>query len=233
MAAEIENTRIARAGEGGWIKRPERLGWRQRLLKGDPRRAFEAERRAYRRLSGRALPFPDIIAEGQDYFVLSDAGPTLHDILHKHGADSPLFLGAVRDAARALALLHASGISHGRPALRDICWRDGQAMFIDLERAARRRNGPKGHALDLLIFFYNLLSHVAPEAQAVRQARAAYLGAGGGAIWDRAERLVARLWPLAPALRRLGSALSHKRDFRAIGPIFDLFTPGYEPQLAS
>lgn len=216
--------RVTLGAQVGWRKQVEAPDLIRRLQKGDPRRSFEAERRAYKAMQAQGLPFPRILEEGPDHFVIADAGPSLRQILDGDGAASATFRRAVTDAATALARLHRRGVSHGRPALRDICLKDGRITFIDLERFGPKRNTPAGHAMDVLIFFYNLMGEVNGLDATVLAARDAYREADGQGIWALAERKMRRLRPLGLVLRPLGRLLHEKRDFRAIGPFMDMFS---------
>ncbi|HQU68943.1 MAG TPA: hypothetical protein PLI43_12205 [Albidovulum sp.] len=226
MEAEISGVRVERVeldGHPGWLKRRETVDLRRRLLKGNPNRLFEAERRAYRTVQRAGLPFPAIIDEGPDFFVVADAGPSLKDIALTEGVPSPKFRQGTVAAAKALARLHNAGLSHGRPAPRDICWQNGRITFIDLEKYGDRGNRTKGHVWDVLVFFYNLAGDIGGVDETVLAARDAYRAEDRQGIWDLAERRVRRLRWLGPVLRTLGRMLHDKRDFRAIGPFMDLF----------
>jgi len=221
LGARVERVEIG--GQIGWLKRVEKMGVRHRIVKGDPRQLFEAERAAYRSLQQKALPFPKFIAEDADHFVMEDAGPTLFHILRSEGADSPRFRKAVLGAAEELAGIHLAGVSHGRPALRDICWKDGRITFIDLERYAPRRNSRDGHAWDVLIFLYSLAVDLKGDLEIAEAARDAYRAADRKDIWGQAEQKMALVKRFDFALRPLGRLLSHKRDFRPLGPFLDVF----------
>lgn len=226
MEANISVVRVERVklnGRHGWMKRREDVSLRLRLLKGDPRRLFEAERQAYRSVQRADLPFPKIIDEGPDHFVIADAGPSLRQIALTEGTASANFRQGVVAAAAVLARLHNAGVSHGRPALRDICWQDGKITFIDLEKYGAKRNQPEGHAWDVLVFFYNLTGDVGGVDETVLTARDAYRAEDEHGIWNLAERRMQRLRWLGPVLRPLGRLLHDKRDFRAIGPFMDMF----------
>ncbi|MEZ5798606.1 MAG: hypothetical protein R3D63_14680 [Paracoccaceae bacterium] len=123
-------------GRQVWLKRVERLAGAMRLQKGDPVRAFEAERRGLHALADRGLPVAGLLAEGDDWFVMQDAGPILPQVVADAPEDEALRAFAV--AGRALGRLHWAGLVHGRPAVRDICWDGQEARFIDLERFRRR-----------------------------------------------------------------------------------------------
>lgn len=219
--ARIERTVVS--GQPGWIKRVEEVGLRLRLQKGDPRRLFEAERRAYRSLQQAHLPFPKVLAEGPDHFVLADAGPTVRSLLRAAGPEAPEVRAALVAAATTLARLHAAGYSHGRPNLCDICWKDGQITFIDLEKYRPRLNSRSGHVWDLLIFFFDLCAETGRVDAAVLAARDAYRAADTKGIWDAAAARMRALHPLWALAIRMTRPLRHKRDFRALRPFDALF----------
>ena len=202
--------RVERDGKTLWIKRAERLGWRMRLQKGDPRAAFEAERTAHHRYSDLGLPVPRIVEEGPGFFVTGDAGPTLRDLLW---SDSPEWDTALPAAACALAGFHAAGVTHGRPNLKDICWREGRVTFLDLERAGRGTTD-----LDLLVFLFSVTSDSHGDRAAFQVARDAYLAAGERAVWEAARARVRRLRPLSWLLVPVAWVQPKNREFRAIGP---------------
>ena len=220
-AGRVERTVVS--GQAGWVKRVERVGLRLRLQKGDPRRLFEAERRAYLSLQDAQLPFPKVLAEGRDHFVLADAGPTLRSLLRAAGPEAPEVRTALIAAATALARLHGAGYSHGRPNLCDICWRDGQITFIDLENYNPRYNTPGGHVWDLLIFLFDLCAETGQLDAAVLAARDAYREADTQGIWRMAVRRMRLMRPLWAGLAVLTRPLRHKRDFRAIRVFAALF----------
>ncbi len=218
---DVRLEKIDIAGQAGWLKRVESLPLRMRLQKGNCWRAFEQERKALVRFREMGLPVPRILDQGDGFFVTEDAGPTLRRIRR----DTPqVFASAVSDAARALARLHQSGVSHGRPALRDICWKDGRISFIDLERAGRARPGIAGQVNDCLLFFYDLAAETAGAVSELTAARDAYLAAGMSDVWTAASRKVGRLRPLLMALRPFLTLLRNKRDFRAVLPFWDFMT---------
>ncbi|MDO5642481.1 MAG: hypothetical protein Q4G26_08885, partial [Paracoccus sp. (in: a-proteobacteria)] len=79
LAAPPARLRPVKTAQGMvWIKQRETLSLRWRLQKGDPARAFEAERAALHILSDAGLPVvPPLLDEGADYFVTADSGQTI------------------------------------------------------------------------------------------------------------------------------------------------------------
>lgn len=226
-ASQTPQPRIERVeidGQAGWLKRPEQLSRRMRLQKGDANAAFEAERSAYQRLGSLGLPVPKLLDEGEDYFVTADSGPILVVLLRDHGASDENVQEAIGVAAETLGQFHALGYSHGRPALKDICW-DGQNItFIDLERINPSRDNLKGHGLDVLVFFFSLIAETGGIGDEAFAARRRYQAKDTKDVWQEAQRQTRKLRVLAFLLWPLIRLLKNKREFAAIGPFLSFFS---------
>lgn len=142
-------------GETIWVKKLEKLSLRMRMQKGDPRAAFLSERAALHRLQAAGVPVPVIVAEGVDYFAITDSGTSLKRLLLGLHGPSLEHLDAYQAAGRQLALMHKQHLSHGRPSVKDICWKDGHITFLDFERFHDKRNTPKGHMQDLVMMVFS------------------------------------------------------------------------------
>ena len=213
-SARIE--RVEHAGKVYWIKRPERLSLKMRLQKGNPAEAFAAEVAAHERFSQLGLPVPEMLGRGDGYLITADAGPTLLHVLNTGGE----FLAALDAAGRALAGFHAAGFSHGRPSLKDICWQDDRIVFLDFERAAARRNGQGGRAMDLLIFLFSTTVETRGSEAAQTTARNGYLATGDTNVWTRARSRLRRLTILRYLLWPVARLLKGNKEFDAIEPFF-------------
>ena len=211
--------RIERDGHVFWIKRPEVLSRKMRLQKGDPKTAFAEEVAAHHDFLRLKLPVPTIVSEGPGFIITNDAGPNLKSLFAQ--LPETEFLKALSFAARALTGLHSAGVSHGRPSLKDICWRDGKITFLDFERAADKRNGKKGQAMDLLILLFSTSVETRGSETAMATVRNAYLDAGSDDIWRLAQRRVRLLGPLRVLLRPIAWVLRGNKEFDAIAPFFD------------
>lgn len=150
--ARIQPGRIE--GRTVWIKTAEfperRLLWNR---KGDPQRAFDREREALTALQGRGLPVVRIIAASPRVMVLEDCGPPVTELLTDPGQDDAELAQVLHCAGAALGRLHRAGISHGRAAPNDFCWRDGQITLIDFEY----QRGGQGRAASLRADVYKLV----------------------------------------------------------------------------
>lgn len=193
--------RVEGGGEALWLKQKEdslSLWWR--LLKGNSRRAFEADRLALKDLAGQDLPVPAIRAEGRDFFATTEIGTPVAHFLR--GSQSAAELAPALEAAgRALGAFHSAGVVHGRPKLRDICWDGHQARLIDFERYRRGESSRKLMAQDMLVLLHSLFSLRPDGAEAAGIVLKAWLAAApeglSGALLQRAKALA---W-LRPASR--------------------------------
>lgn len=202
-------------GRTVWIKRPEALGPWMRLLKGDPERAFAREIASHQAMARKGLPVAPILSAGPDHIATEDSGPTLLPAIRNWSDDS---IAPLQHAALALADLHDQGEAHGRPSMKDICWKDGQITFIDFERRGREGNLARAQEMDALMFTFNVCAESGGALEPMTLARDTYRKAQPQ-IWTRAEKRLRRFLPLKWALTPLIPFLGG-RDFPAIKPFF-------------
>ena len=116
-------------GQKYWIKRKLGNG-RNQLVKYSVEKEFYYEI-ARMTIAGRFHPelVPHMVCLTPDYMVTLDGGPTLKNVLGSKREEAEKE-GILEDTGAALASLHHDGIIHGRPALRDITYRDGKLTFL-------------------------------------------------------------------------------------------------------
>jgi tRNA A-37 threonylcarbamoyl transferase component Bud32 len=183
-------------GRRFWLKRVERLHGIMRLQKGDPARAFRAERDGLQTLAKAGLPVAAIAQEGPGWMLMPDAGPVLPIVVADPTRSEAEKLRAFAEAGKALGRLHWAGLVHGRPAVRDICWDGQQARFIDLERFRHDRRGGLRQAADVVMFAQTAFTQWPDDPRWLDAALASYaVNAPPGAL-DRVRRLVFWLAPL-------------------------------------
>ncbi len=218
-AVALKPGRVQRVEVDGikyWVKQREELGFRLRLQKGNPARAFDAERAALHTLSGRGLPVAAIVAEGPGFFATVDHGPTLAQLIRRDSLTEAERIAAFTAAGRGLAAFHDQGVSHGRPSVRDICWDGSVATFIDLERYHPRRNHLSGHAQDVIMFVLSAYTAAEDERPEIDAACAAYRAAAPQAVWAMALRWCRRLRWIDPLTRPLQRGSRRRAEFAAI-----------------
>lgn len=215
----------ARDGQILWLKRAERMTPWLRLTKGAANRNFEKDRAALRVLGRAGMPVAPIVAEGPDFVVTPDLGVTLRTLMDDPGLDDAKRREVFAAAGAALARLHASGFSHGRPAVRDICW-DGQDVhFIDFERFSLRRSALRHRALDVVIFVHSIFSiRTAAPRSLAEAAMAAYVAGAPAEFASSLRRLLWGLAPLGAACRAVLLVRPGSREVAAVPLMLDFLT---------
>lgn len=204
-------------GRRFWLKRVERLSGRLRLQKGDPARAFAAEREGLRALADAGLPVTGVALEGPGWVLMPDSGPVLPQVVSDPARPQAEKLAAFARAGRALGLLHWAGMVHGRPAVRDICWDGAEARFIDLERFRPARRGGLWQAADVVMFAQTAFTQWPDDGRWLEAALAAYaVNAPEGAM-DRVARLARWLAPLGWLAALLARLKPKSREVQAVG----------------
>lgn len=80
------------------------------------------------------FPVPPLIYSSRTAVVLGDVGPTLMERMDALKASDPHEHDALLvKSAEALGELHAAGLCHGRPHVRDFFLADGRVGFMDFE----------------------------------------------------------------------------------------------------
>jgi hypothetical protein len=204
-------------GRRFWLKRVEHLSGRLRWQKGDPARAFAAEREGLRVLAAAGLPVAGVALEGPDWVLMPDAGSTLPEVAVDPQRDEAEKRLAFAEAGKALARLHWAGMVHGRPAVRDICWDGREVRFIDLERFRRARRAGLWQAADVVMFAQTTFTQWPEDARWLDTVLAAYaVGAPDGAMGS-VRRLAGWLRPFGWAARGLLVLRPKSRELRAVG----------------
>ena len=145
-------------GKHYWLKQPEQLKGIWLLLKPYPKQHFKEECEILQHLNNIGAPVPKLCGFGDDYLVLEDAGPTLNIWLNDETLSWAEKSHILHSAIEILINLHQQGIFHGRPAIRDIAWRDGQISFMDFESHSKSHNEHWLITRDMLAFFIQFMS---------------------------------------------------------------------------
>lgn len=203
-----------------WIKRKLGNG-RNQLVKYSVEKEFYYEI-ARMTIAGQAHPelVPAITLLTPDYMVTKDGGPTL-----KKWLDSPKAEGEKEDlleeTGRALAALHASGIVHGRPALRDITWKDGKLTFLDWENRLYSHDREEQKAIDFLLLMQGVYrENYDEEKERIQALFNGYKENGGGNTIEEARRFLKK----HNIIGRLTHDLSpfHMKDIDSVKKLYDL-----------
>ncbi len=224
-ATDQRVSRFEHDGQIIWIKRQEKLSLRMRLQKGNAQTAFKAERTALHTLQTAGIPVPDILAEGPDFIATADSGPSLQYLLMAQSGTPSERAKAFKAAGEQLATMHAAHLSHGRPSIKDICWKNDHITFLDFERFHAKRNTPKGHMQDLIMLVFSAYAVTGRDCPEITGAIEGYRANDPDHIWERAARWCHKMrWvdfvtkPIQ--WRRAGKA----REFKAIPLTLNAFS---------
>ncbi|TCP92030.1 hypothetical protein EDC44_1296 [Cricetibacter osteomyelitidis] len=139
-----------------WIKQPEDVKGVWRLLKPQGMVSFHHELEVLKQLTERQAPIARLVMFDDNFFVLQDAGRTANQWIEDESVSAVQKQQVLNDCATALAELHNKAIIHGRPALRDIAWQNGEVRFLDLESIVHSNNLKYSKMRDVLVFLHGL-----------------------------------------------------------------------------
>ena len=138
------------------------------------------ERCALRQDVCRGIRVPEVFAAGDEWLALADCGDNLIDVLGD--ADLPVQAAQtiLSSAAENLAALHALGIHHGRPALKDMVWDGQEVTLLDFEDGIIVGLSREKRILrDLLIFMQSIFKEMGNDGP--------LLAAGAFAVYARIQ----------------------------------------------
>ncbi len=170
--------------------------------------AWEAAK--LRRLSERGLPVPEILAEGEGFFVMTDRGEGLAGLLKRAEAElAKRWLDGVVDA---LAVLHRAGEYHGASQIRNFVLDGDEGVgIIDFEESFPTNSVLKALQFrDLFLLLYSL--HRQKQEADYPALLRRYIAASGNESFEeelralyRRFRWLAKLVEPEGVRRRLGS----------------------------
>lgn len=184
---------LCHEGKRYWVKfREERKTFRHRILKGNALAALAREKDLLSAFAKRDVPVPRIVAHSSECVILTDHGPDLTEVLKETSrADAIL-----RRVGETLAEMHAAGVAHGRPCIRDICWDNNTVTFLDLEAGARLDAGPRRQARDLLLLVHSLFSSKPVYHKHAPAILEGYIANDTKSVWPVAVKIARRSYLL-------------------------------------
>lgn len=99
----------------------------------DGEKALRLEAGRLRRLYDRGVSVPEVYAAGYHWIALYDAGINVASCIHGNLCTWEEKCRIVTAAAENLAVLHAMGLHHGRPHLKDMLWNGETISLLDFE----------------------------------------------------------------------------------------------------
>ena len=147
---------------------------RNAFAKQNPSAAFWCEAYKIMTVNARLPLAPKVVLLDEDFFVMEAAGKTLQGVA-KEAEYAAVRHDAFEKAGQGLAQLHAAGLHHGRPALRDIAYdkETGTITFLDWENEKKFVDAP-APVLDLFLFLHSCFREEWPDNALIDAAVAGY-----------------------------------------------------------
>lgn len=172
-----------------------------------PARARQVEGRRLGQLRALGVHAPRVLAEGEDWLVLSDLGPTLASGLRAAAGDADATDALVRMAAQAIADAHRSGACFGQPLPRNLVSDHGRIGFLDFEEDPLEvMTLVHAQARDWLLFAYGIARYYDGRPQALATLLDEVLEAAPASVSGSVRAVGRRLQPLAWLARGCGRA---------------------------
>lgn len=143
-------------GEKYWLKQVEQQVGAEKILKPNPAKALKEEIKRLQWLNNHQVPTTRLVKAGDDYFVTTDVGDSISSLLQKNDMTEPKKHQIISQSAQKLAELHLQDLVHGRPAVRDITYLNGQVYFIDFENQSMFSNVAYQKKRDVIVYFYSM-----------------------------------------------------------------------------
>jgi tRNA A-37 threonylcarbamoyl transferase component Bud32 len=184
--------------------------FRMPILRPSPRllpEAMQARELARLRAFARAgFPVPKIAYASATAMVMSDVGPTIdHQMRVSKRCDPAAHDALLVQVAEALGRVHAAGLSHGRPHVRDFFLEDGKVGFMDFEEdPASVMPLAMAQARDILLYFLVVASRAIETEKTCPAALQAWLARAPDAARVELIRLTALIGRILPLARLIG-----------------------------
>ncbi|WHA43079.1 serine/threonine protein phosphatase [Agrobacterium larrymoorei] len=171
-----------------------------------PNEMMAREKRRMIEFAQAGFAVPEIIYASETAIVLSDVGPTVQRTLKMFkGQESDAHDPLLVDAAAAIGNLHAAGLCHGRPHVRDFFIRDGQIGFMDFEEEPQSVMPlATAQARDIWLLFLPLTTLAMDAEKTLPAAYNAWASRAPAAAIAELRRLVHVLGRFLPLARLIG-----------------------------
>lgn len=201
------------------------------LLK--PAAMMTREIRRMERFAEKGFPVANIIYASDTAVVLGDVGPTVEVMLNGLKDVSPAENDALLvKAAEALGALHAAGLCHGRPHVRDFFLRDGRVGFMDFEEEPEAVMPLKSaQARDLWLLFLIVATRSVDQQKTCDEAFRLWREQAPTDTIQELQRLVTVLGRFLPLARLIGRVRMGS-DLRRFIMATDYLKNAVKPQAA-
>lgn len=159
-----------------------------------------------RAFADAGFPVPKVVYASATAMVMADVGPTIDRRMRVLRRPDPTAHDALLiEVADALGRVHAAGLSHGRPHVRDFFLEDGNVGFMDFEEdPASVMSLELAQARDVLLYFLVVVSLAATPETTCPAALQAWLARAPDAARVELIRLTALIGRILPLARLIG-----------------------------
>ena len=165
---------------------------------------------------------PHIEVLTPDYIVTADSGPDLCYWMKTPDLDKDEKLRILESAGAGLAKLHESKIIHGRPALRDITFKNENITFLDWQSRLYFKDISKQKIQDVLMLLHGLYrENYTEEALYAGALEKGYKNAAGEETWEETSQLLKKYRLIGQAAKKLNRF--HWKDIEATKKIYAHF----------
>lgn len=170
------------------------------------------------RIAEDAVPSaPRLVLVTPSYMVTRDAGYSLGHWMQSEAEEAEK-QKIMEKAGQALAELHQAGLVHGRPALRDIAYKEGQITFLDWESRSFFHDHDAKRNADLFLFFQGIFREKNSRESWADAARCGYEEAGGEKNLAALKEFLQKHHSLGRICRWMD--IFHMADIEAAGQVY-------------
>lgn len=188
-------------GQKYWLKQPEKLSGIWRWLKPAPEQILQEEIAQLQLLIDKQAPVPRLCYASEVGFVLEDFGLAVDQYANNPTLNSSDKIAILTDCVDGLYGLHRQGLTHGRPAIRDILWDKCGVKFIDFEEHPHK---PLAYLKirDILVFIHSLCRSKVLTENEIAEVIAYMKQTTDPQVWQEVRQFVAKYkwvyWLLLP-----------------------------------
>ncbi|MDU7216391.1 MAG: hypothetical protein E6293_02725 [Dialister sp.] len=165
---------------------------------------------------------PPVEALTSDYIVTGDSGPSLCDWVENPKLPADRKLHILEMTGEGLAKLHESKIIHGRPALRDITFKNEKITFLDWQSRLYFKDISKQKIQDVLMLLHGLYRENYEEETLYAAAlEKGYKHIAGEKTWKETEQLLKKYRFVGKIAKKLNRF--HWKDLEAAEKIYAHF----------
>lgn len=168
----------------------------------DQLKSLKAEAARLRDWNGQNLPAPLLLAEGDDWIVISDGGTQLADVIRASDRNKAFML--ISSALDTLLTAHRANNAHGRPMVKDMAIdENGKITLLDFEeQTIPAIPVPAAQARDLWIFLASVTRYL--DRSMIDELTATALGKSRPETVAEMKKSVKILKPVKSMLQWLG-----------------------------